>query len=165
MTHVADCLRDRGEWDWTVLRSLCLREAERVLGSCETAEDAAQEAVVRAWRRRGSCHEPERPAPWVTTIARREALRLARGSRESSLQDLPAGAHPAHDPEQPIVEGAPVLQAIAGLDREERWLVRGRYWHDLSDSDLARQLDVAEVTVRVRLHRLRSRLRDALLET
>jgi RNA polymerase sigma-70 factor, ECF subfamily len=152
MTHVADCLRDRGEWDWTVLRSLCLREAERVLGSCETAEDAAQEAVVRAWRRRGSCHEPERPAPWVTTIARREAL-------------LPAGAHPAHDPEQPIIEGAPVLQAIAGLDREERWLVRGRYWHDLSDSDLARQLDVAEVTVRVRLHRLRSRLRDALLET
>ena len=88
MTHVADCLRDRGEWDWTVLRSLCLREAERVLGCCETAEDAAQEAVVR-----------------------------------------------------------------------------GRYWHDLSDSDLARQLDVAEVTVRVRLHRLRSRLRDALLET
>jgi RNA polymerase sigma-70 factor (ECF subfamily) len=164
MTHVAECRGERAEWDWTALRSLCLREAERVLGSCATAEDAAQEAVVRAWRRRGSCQEPERPAPWVTTIARREALRLARRPRESPLDELPAAAHPAHEPEQPIIEGAPVLEAIASLDREERWLVRARYWDDLTDRELARRLDVAEVTVRVRLHRLRSRLRDALSE-
>jgi RNA polymerase sigma-70 factor (ECF subfamily) len=165
MTHVARRGGGGQEWDWSSLRSLCLHEAQRVLGPSATAEDAAQEAVVRAWRRRGSCREPDRPAPWVTTIARREALRLAHSLRETPLHALPPGAHPMQDPDDAVVERAPVLQAMAGLDREERWLLVARYWHDLSDGELARELSITEVNVRVRLHRLRSRLRQALSET
>jgi RNA polymerase sigma-70 factor, ECF subfamily len=165
MTHVARRGGGGPDWDWSSLWSLCLHEAQRVLGASATAEDAAQEAVVRAWRRRGSCREPDRPAPWVTTIARREALRLAPPPRETPLHALPPAAHPAEEPDQGVVERAPVLQAMAGLDREERWLLVARYWHDLSDRELARELAVTEVNVRVRLHRLRSRLRLALSET
>jgi DNA-directed RNA polymerase specialized sigma24 family protein len=40
----------------------------------------------------------------------------------------------------------------------------GHYWQDLPNSELAMQLGLAEVTVRVRLHRLRRRLRDILVE-
>jgi RNA polymerase sigma-70 factor (ECF subfamily) len=165
MTHVARGGGGAQEWDWSSLRSLCLHEAQRVLGASPTAEDAAQEAVVRAWRRRGSCREPDRPAPWVTTIARREALRLARPPGDTPLHDLPPGAHPAQEPADAVVEGAPVVQALAGLDHEARWLLVARYWHDLSDGELARHLAITEGNVRVRLHRLRSRLRLALSES
>src|SRR4051794_12269275 len=74
------------EWDWGELRQRCLRETRRVLGQGGAAEDATQEALIRAWRQRDSCQDPRRPGPWISTIARREALRLAgRHSRDRSL--------------------------------------------------------------------------------
>ena len=50
------------------------------------------------------------------------------------------------------------------MDRQDRRLLIGHYWQDLPDSELARQLGLAEVTVRVRLHHLRRLLREALVE-
>jgi DNA-directed RNA polymerase specialized sigma24 family protein len=40
----------------------------------------------------------------------------------------------------------------------------GEYWQDLRHSELAMQLGHAEVTVRVRVNRLRRRLLDTLVE-
>lgn len=147
------------------MRAICLREAQRVLGPSASAEDAAQEAMVRAWRRRTTCHTPDRPHAWITTIARREALRHVRRPREACLDDLPARAHPRTEPEDTVIQGATVRQVVAGLAYEDRWLVHARYWRDLSDEELADNLGLAEPTVRVRLHRLRSSLKEALTET
>src|SRR5215211_7089677 len=38
------------DWDWSGVRTQCLREAEGVLGASGPAEDAAQEAAVRPSR-------------------------------------------------------------------------------------------------------------------
>src|SRR3954453_18187781 len=74
------------EWDWGDLRQRCLRETRRVLGQGGAAEDATQEALIRAWGQRDSWQDPRRPGPWISTIAPREALRLAaRHSRDRSL--------------------------------------------------------------------------------
>jgi DNA-directed RNA polymerase specialized sigma24 family protein len=51
------------------------------------------------------------------------------------------------------------------MDGQDRRLLIGHYWQDLPSSVLAEQLGVAEVTVRVRLHRLRLQLRKTLVET
>ncbi len=75
------------DWNWDLVRAQCLRETERILGRSGTAEDAAQEAAVRAWRRRDSCLTPERPQPWVATIARNEALRIADRQHADPLED------------------------------------------------------------------------------
>ncbi len=163
MTH-CHALTSPG-WDWSALRAICLREAQRVLGASASAEDAAQEAMVRAWRRQTTCHTPDKPHAWITTIARREALRHVRRPREACLDDLPARSHPRSEPEDGLLQGATVRQAIAGLDYEDRWLVHARYWRDLSDAEMAGTLGLAEPTVRVRLHRLRSGLKEALTET
>jgi DNA-directed RNA polymerase specialized sigma24 family protein len=37
-------------WDWAEMRSFCFSQALRVVGSREAADEAAQEAIVRAWR-------------------------------------------------------------------------------------------------------------------
>lgn len=165
MTHVVTRGAGQRGWDWTVLRAVCLRETQRVLGSSATAEDAAQEAVVRAWRRRQTCDAPERPTAWVSTIARREALRFVGQQNATRLEDLPSAAHPRHDPAREAIECPELLSAIAGLSPEDRWLLVARYWQDRTDRELAERLGVAETTVRVRLHRLRSSLRKALMET
>jgi RNA polymerase sigma factor (sigma-70 family) len=151
-----------GDWDWTLVRAQCLREARGVLGSAGLAEDAAQEAAVRAWRRRDSCQTPERPAPWISTIARNEALRLMRPGRAESLEESELPAEASH--EDDVLGKTDIARAIDGLPGLDRELVRGRFWDDLDYRQLGLRLDISEGTARVRLHRALGRLREALVE-
>jgi RNA polymerase sigma-70 factor (ECF subfamily) len=162
MTHRTRPASRGHDWDWGTVRALCLRETRRLLGSSPAADDAAQDATLRAWRHRGRCRTPATPEPWIKTIARREALRtLARCS------DLSIDEHEIADTRQEmgdLVDSLDVRRALRGLDSQDRRLLIGHYWQDLPNSELAMQLGLAEVTVRVKLHRLRRRLRDILVE-
>jgi RNA polymerase sigma-70 factor, ECF subfamily len=151
------------DWDWGLVHAHCLREAEGVLGLSGSAEDAAQEATVRAWRRRDSCQTPDRPQPWVATIARNEALRIAR---RPGFDSLDAAGEPSEDSHEDEVLGAADMdRAMAGLSGVDREVIRGRYWDDLNYRQLGRLLCIPEGTARVRLHRALARLRQELLET
>jgi len=152
------------EWDWTQVRALCLREARSLLGaSSPAADDAAQEATIRAWRHRTRCRTPAQPEPWIARIARREALRALTDRAEASLAEAPDVADP-HQESGKLEDRLDVRRALTALDGQELDLLIGRYWQDLSNGELAMQLGLAEVTVRVRLHRIRQRLRDRLME-
>jgi RNA polymerase sigma-70 factor, ECF subfamily len=158
------CAGGAVEWDWGELRSRCLRETRRVLGHGMAAEDATQEALIRAWRQRDSCQDPRRPGPWVSTIARREALRFAGRHAFDRALDVASNAASC-----PVVCGeledrSAVRSALDCLGPEDRWLVFAHYWEDRPYRELSRQLGCAEATVRVRLHRLRGRLREALCD-
>ena len=151
------------DWDWGTVRALCLRETRRLLGASTAADDAAQEATIRAWRHQGRCRNPARPEPWIARIARREALRTLSRRPEAPLSDDDRVA----DPRQELSDFADFLdlrRAMGGMDRQDRRLLIGHYWQDLPHSELAMQLGLAEVTVRVRLHRIRQRLQDTLME-
>jgi RNA polymerase sigma-70 factor (ECF subfamily) len=148
------------DWDWGLVRAQCLREAQGVLGLSGSAEDAAQEAAVRAWRRQESCLTPDRPQPWVATIARNEALRIAG---RPGFDPLDAAGEPSEDSHEDEVLGqADMDRAIAGLPGGDREVIRGRYWDDLDYRQLGRLLHVPEGTARVRLHRALARLRQAM---
>jgi RNA polymerase sigma-70 factor, ECF subfamily len=147
-------------WDWGWARGVCLGEAQRVLGRSEAAEDAAQEAVLRAWRQHHCCRTPERPAPWLTTIARREALRAVTGGTEGPLEDGVLGHAPS--PEADVVLRLDVHRVLGALAAGDRGLLAARYWDDLTQEQVAMRLDLPEGTVKVRLHRIRARLREML---
>jgi RNA polymerase sigma-70 factor (ECF subfamily) len=150
------------DWDWDLVRAQCLHEARGVLGTSGTAEDAAQEAAVRAWRRRDSCQTPDRPAPWISRIARNEALRFVRPGRADLLEESDLPAEESHEDEVlGNTDIARALERLPGIDRE---LVRGRFWDDLDYRQLSLRLDITEGTARVRLHRALGRLREALVE-
>jgi RNA polymerase sigma-70 factor, ECF subfamily len=152
-----------GDWDWNLVRAQCVREARGVLGAGGTVEDAAQEAAIRAWRRRETCQTPERPAPWISRIARNEALRFVRPARTDFLEESELPAEESHEDEVlGKTDIARALERLPGLDRE---LVRGRFWDDLDYRQLSLRLDITEGTARVRLHRALGRLREALVET
>src|SRR3954453_18099765 len=118
------------EWDWGDLRLRCLRETRRVLGNGGAAEDATQEALIRAWRQRDSCQDPRRSGPWVSTIARREALRLVVRHGHDRYLDIPRTVgSPSADGSDGEAVGA-VRTAVERLDPEDRWLVFAHYWQD-----------------------------------
>lgn len=130
--------------------------------SPEEADDAAQDAVERAWRRRETCRDPAVRRSWVATIARREALRRAVSKREV-LSDMPATATDVDAAE--AIALAPVridvARALEGLEDEDRLVLELRYRADLTQRAIATELGMPEGTVKVRLHRLRKQLRDS----
>lgn len=76
-----------GEWNWDLMRSTATREARRFLRATHDVDEVVQEALVRAWRRRGSCRGDDR-MPWMRQIARNEALRLIDRRRRRDEHEL-----------------------------------------------------------------------------
>ena len=74
--------------------------------------------------------------------------------------------HEGAEDEQIIstVERADLHAAIKGLDERERELIQLRYTEDLTQQAIARRLGLPDGTVKVRLHRLRHKLRRAMIE-
>lgn len=157
----------RREWDWADLRRRSRAEALRVLGDPYTADEAAQEALTRAWRQRHNCRTPGTPEPWVAQIARNEALRLRAGEKKQC--DVAAKAENALvgtsvPAEERLISKVTVQQALAALTLEERRLIDLRYKDDLAQPTIAKILGLPEGTVKVRLHRIRNRLRKVITE-
>ena len=149
------------EWDWRAVSRLCLQVSTRILGPGSTAEDAAQEAAMVAWRHRTDCRSPEEPWPWIAVIARREALRQQPGQSSVELEE---DAATAPSEEHETLLRLDVRRALAGLAEHDRALVLARYWNDLTQEQVAAALQIPAGTVKVRLHRLRERLRPILQE-
>ena len=156
----------RADWDWTLARLRCVREARRLLGDQEDADEAVQEAMARAWRGRRSCRTPEAPLPWLLQITRNEAMRVLRRrtERRAREEELQEGCFVDQPCGEEIHQKVDLQRAIGTLHHEERLLIGLRYVDDMTQPDVARTLDQPEGTVKVRLHRVRERLRAALEE-
>jgi RNA polymerase sigma-70 factor (ECF subfamily) len=156
--------RDWTGWDWSRLAVVCRREARRVLRDADDVDDAVQEALARAWRRRGSCRTPGDPGGWIRVIAHHEALRvLARRRPGPSLDETPAlGEDAGSDRTDALDDRVAVRSALAQLPPQDRVLVHLRYGEDLTQPSIAGLLGLPEGTVKVRLHRIRARLMPAL---
>jgi RNA polymerase sigma-70 factor (ECF subfamily) len=154
-------------WDWHAARIRCRREADRYLRDPVAAEDVAQEALLRAWRSRASCATPDAPIPWLLAITRNEALRWKARAGHGEAFDPHAlaaivGADPA-DPAETTTDRVWLTSAIARLSPPDQRLLRMRYERDLTTAEIAERLGTPEGTVKIRLHRLRTRLRGELL--
>jgi len=152
--------------EWALLRGLCVRETLRILRRREDAEDAAQEALIRAWR-----HDAHRrsstPVPWLLQISRNEAYRLA--ARRARLEpELSAGLLPEHSVEDPALARLPLTETVRGAVRQlppaDQLLLRLRYGEDLTQPQLAERLGQPEGTIKIRLHRVRRRLETMLTD-
>ena len=147
------------------MRSFCFSQALRVVGSRDAADEAAQEAIVRAWRHRDRCRQPERPLGWLRQIAHNEAVRVACRRPREVLMDEPVALPDGRTDETEVLENRLLFGAILGtLSRADQELARLRYFEDLTCATLADHLGLSEATVKVRLHRLRRRLRQRLEE-
>ena len=145
------------------MRSFCFSQAMQVVGNRESADEAAQEAIVRAWRHRDSCREPERPFAWLRQIAHNEAIRVVARRPKEVLVDEPPATPDGPTDDADVLHNSLLFSGILGtLSQADQELARLRYYEDLTCATLADHFGLKEATIKVRLHRLRERLRQRL---
>src|SRR5215470_11213164 len=102
-------------WEWGEAQRVCLRMAYRYASNPSEAEDIAQDALLRAWRRRSTLRDSERKIQWLATIVRNEAFRTHARVRPDPTSTIEL--HEGAEDERVLatVESADLQAALAGL--------------------------------------------------
>jgi RNA polymerase sigma-70 factor (ECF subfamily) len=133
--------------------------AYRYASNPSEAEDIAQDALLRAWRRRSTLRNSEHRNQWLATIVRNEAFREHARMRPDPTATLELREGAEDDQVLATVETADLHAALELLSERDRRLLEMRYEEDLTQAMIARRLGIPEGTVKVRLHRARNKLR------
>jgi RNA polymerase sigma factor (sigma-70 family) len=108
------------------------------------------------------CRSPSAPWPWLRRITANEALRARARTRDELPPPEEAGAE---DPRlQHVLDADLARTALGVLGRDERDVVRAFYLEDRSVPELAARLGLSVTAAKVRLHRARARMLEALKE-
>jgi RNA polymerase sigma-70 factor, ECF subfamily len=149
---------------------MAFRTAYLVTGSAPDAEDAAQDAFVKAYRALPRFRAGSAFRPWLLRIVGNEArnrrraagrraaleLRLAEGLRRG-------GAAPSPEAEaEAAEERRALLRALNAMAEEDRTVIGCRYLLQLSVEETSAALAVPEGTVKSRLARALRRLRESM---
>jgi RNA polymerase sigma factor (sigma-70 family) len=149
---------------------MAFRTAYVVTGSAPEAEDAAQDAFVKAYWALPRFRAGSPFRPWLLRIVGNEArnrrraagrrasmeLRLAQGLRRG-------GAAPSPEAEaEAAEERRALLRALNGMTEEDREVIGCRYLLQLSVEETSAALAVPEGTVKSRLARALRRLRESM---
>jgi RNA polymerase sigma-70 factor (ECF subfamily) len=135
--------------------------AYRYASNPSEAEDIAQDALLRAWRRRSTLRDSERRNQWLATIVRNEAFRQHARVRPDPTATIELQEGAEDEGVLAAVELADLHAALAALSERDRRLLEMRYEEDLTQAAIASRLGIPEGTVKVRLHRARNKLRQA----
>ena len=133
----------------------------------DAAEDAAQEAFIKAFLKLRNLEAGDRFAPWLRQIAVNEC-RMGYRRRAEPLTECVEKTlvSPAGTPEDEAiaVEGRrTVLTALGTLSDEQQQLITLFYLEGLSQKEIAAFLDLAPQAVNQRLYRARNQLRKEML--
>lgn len=145
----------------------CARIALRIVGNREDAEEAIQDAFLRAFNALDHYEERERFAAWLTRIVINQCRTvLARTRRrEAVFPDVDpvelsfAAVLPEEGDAWPELE-----QALARLPDAQREALVLRYADDLTYEEMSRITGAGESALRMRVQRAFARLRALLSE-
>jgi len=136
--------------------------ARRITRDAALAEDAAQEAFIRAHRALRDYRHESSFAAWIRKIAIRTAIDLVRRRRPEDpiAESLLSGAS-----EEKQHEDADLLrEALAALSPLDREILLAREVEGVGDREVARRFEMTVTGVRVRMHRARRRLQARFKE-
>jgi RNA polymerase sigma factor (sigma-70 family) len=133
-----------------------------VLRDRAAAEDAVQEAAVKAWRAFPTLRDEGRARAWFLKIVLNQcrATMRTRWWRSHLLTDRVEAEAPSSDARAEL--RIDLERALRVLSREQRAVVFLAYQLDLPQEEIARVLDVRVGTVKSRLHRAVARLRASV---
>jgi RNA polymerase sigma-70 factor (sigma-E family) len=129
-------------------------------GDAAEAEDAVQEAFVKAIGKGRAFDDVQNPVAWLRTVAfnhQRNKWRHAKVVRRFVASTPGSLTTPDLSPDH-----VAIVQALAELDPDVREVVVLRYLADLGTAEVAHELGVPEGTVKSRLSRGRERLAPLL---
>lgn len=133
-----------------------LRALLAIGGDEGAAEDAAQEAFVRAYRQ--GLASLDRPGAWLLVVATRVLFRDRRRRQSAvSVETLPGG----RDEIDFAVERADLLSALRQLPERQRAIVVARYFYDMTYDEIAKAFSIKRGTVGATLSQGIANLRAA----
>ena len=153
------------------------RTARAILREDAEAEDAVQEAWIKAIRAMHTFRSDSKLSTWLIRITVNEALAKLRRTRRTAeviplAADLPAGEHvyetyesdsPTPEEEAMRKEARALMEArIDALPEAFRTVFVLRAVEELSVEETAQALEIPEATVRTRFFRARALLRESL---
>ena len=144
--------------------------AYRMLNNSGEAEEAAQEAFIRAYTRLDSYNPDHKFSTWLLSITSNYCIDQIRKRRALLLSiDEPLAPHPAlmsdreEAPESQLVHSQQeemVQSLLDGLEPDYREAVILRYWHELSYEEIAEVMDTSVSAIKSRLFRARKQLAE-----
>ena len=148
------------------------RVAFLIAGGSADAEDAVQEAMVKAFYALGSFRAEAEFRPWILKIVANEAKNRRRRARRQGDLALRVGEDRASGDAAPSPEVAALeqekrtglLNAVNQLREKDRTVVILRYFMEMSEAETAKILGVAVGTVKSRLSRALGRLKGLVEE-
>lgn len=148
--------------------------AYRMLSNSGEAEEAAQEAFIRAYTRLDSYNPAHKFSTWLLSITSNYCIDQLRKRRAVFLSiDEPLPPHPALSadqekrPESQLLmneQQTMVQSLLEELAPDYRQTVVLRYWYDLSYEEIAEMMDTTVSAIKSRLFRARKQLADLALE-
>ncbi len=144
--------------------------AYRMLNNSGEAEEAAQEAFIRAYTRLDTYNPAHKFSTWMLSITSNYCIDLIRKRRALLLSiDEPLPPHPAlhsdnnKGPEAELIntEQKEMVQGLLQeLPEDYRQAVVLRYWYDLSYEEIAEMMETTVSAIKSRLFRARRQLAD-----
>ena len=152
-------------------REPVFRLALRMCGNAADAEEAAQEAFIAAWRGLPNFRGESKFSTWLYQLASHAAIDLLRREkRQIAAEDITEVNAPdnAPDPQQRVEQSEQrqaVRDAIRQLTPEYRQIVVLRFLQELSYEEIGTALKLPPGTVKSRLNRARSQLKEILSQS
>jgi RNA polymerase sigma factor (sigma-70 family) len=151
-------------------QGIAFRVAYVIAGSAADAEEAAQDAFVKAYRALGRFRPGSPFRPWLLRIVanearnrRRSALRRERLALRTAAEQASGDAAPSPEAAVLVAEQREtLLRALEGLRDEDREVISCRYLLELSEEETATTLGLRRGTVKSRTSRALARLREHL---
>ena len=144
----------------------------RMLGESGEAEDATQEAFLRAYTYLHRYDVKRSFKTWLMSIASNHCIDRLRKRRMQyvSLDDEPTAAALALSSSDPLPEQAAlrgerseaIQELLLKLDASYRAAVILRYWYDYSYAEIAQTMNTTESAIKSRLFRARRTLADLI---
>jgi RNA polymerase sigma-70 factor (ECF subfamily) len=143
------------------------RYAARMLGSADAADDAVQDAFIRAYEQLAQCRDPENFAGWYFLILRNRCFAERRSSgRLGARTSLDADAVAAPDDAGRRLEDEELRQRLQRelmeLTPEQREVFVLKHIEELSYEEIAARIGGSIASLKMRMHRAYDRLRDRL---
>jgi RNA polymerase sigma factor (sigma-70 family) len=142
--------------------------AYRILSDRGLAEEATQQAFLKAWRAAAGLDADREIGPWLATIARRAAIDLYRREAVRAADPLdsvsPSDPALATNPQsaEAVYDVWAVRQAVDALPEDEQQVVRLQHFEGMTHSQIAEKLGLALGTVKSRSFRAHQRLASEL---
>lgn len=144
--------------------------ATRLLGSVDAAEDAMQEAFIRAYDNLGQCRNPENFRGWFFLILRNCCYAEARMRRRHESQELQDGAllveenGTAESAMEDAERRQDIERALKRLTEEQREVFVLKHYEGLPYEEIAKRTAIPVSSLKMRMHRAYDRLRAVLTE-